>query len=78
MLDTLVEKCIQNNITKINGYYYKTVKNAMVSDLYARFGFKQISSNNNGDSVWELDLHNYKNKNNVITVNSEKELVINE
>lgn len=75
MLDTLVKNCLQKNLTKIIGYYYKTAKNAMVSDLYEKFGFKQLSSNENGNIVWELDLQNYKNKNKVIIVNSEKELV---
>lgn len=69
MLDTLVEKSRQKGFAKLKGYYYKTAKNNMVSNLFGDFGFKRISLEENGDSVWELDITNYQNKNNVIKVN---------
>ncbi|NLP26771.1 MAG: HAD-IIIC family phosphatase [Clostridiales bacterium] len=78
MIDTLVEKCRQKNINKIIGYYYKTTKNSMVESLYQKLGFKKTSDNDKGDSVWELYLDNYENKNKVIKVNVEKEIVLNE
>lgn len=72
MLDELVKQCHARGITKIIGYYYKTPKNNMVSELFGTFGFKNESKNSNGDSIWSLDISSYTNKNNVIKVN-EKE-----
>ncbi|MBR6385585.1 MAG: HAD-IIIC family phosphatase [Ruminococcus sp.] len=74
MLDELVSQCRQRNITKIKGYYYKTPKNNMVSELFRTFGFELLEKSENGDSVWELDITGYENKNKVIKVN-EKENV---
>ncbi|MDE6539370.1 MAG: HAD-IIIC family phosphatase, partial [Ruminococcus sp.] len=52
MLDELVKKCRERGIEKIIGYYYKTPKNNMVAELFASFGFENISRSENGDSVW--------------------------
>ncbi len=68
MLDRLVEECRNSGITEIYGYYYKTAKNNMVSELFGTFGFKNIVCTENGDSVWYLDISDYQNKNNVIKV----------
>ena len=43
MLDRLVERCREQGITTIKGYYFPTAKNNMVKDLYGRFGFDKIS-----------------------------------
>lgn len=72
MLDELVKKCRERGIDKIIGYYYRTPKNNMVSELFGTFGFTPESRNENGDSVWSLDITSYTNKNHVIKVN-EKE-----
>lgn len=72
MLDELVKKCRERGIDKIIGYYYRTPKNNMVSELFGSFGFTLESKNENGDSVWSLDITSYINKNHVIKVN-EKE-----
>ena len=56
----------------IVGYYYKTAKNAMVKDLYGTFGFTKTKDMENGDSVWELNVADYTNKNHVITVNQKE------
>lgn len=72
MLDELVRQCRERGINKIMGYYYKTPKNNMVSELFGMFGFTQESKSDNGDSVWSLDITSYENKNHVIKVN-EKE-----
>ena len=66
MLDELVKKCHERGIRQLTGYYYKTMKNNMVSGLYQSLGFENISMQKNGDSVWKLSLENYKNKNEVI------------
>ena len=72
MLDELVRQCREQGIQKIVGYYYKTAKNAMVKDLYGTFGFAKTKDMENGDSVWELNVADYTNKNQVITVNQKE------
>lgn len=68
MLDTLVEKCRQNGISKIKGYYYPTKKNGMVRELYGTFDFTKISEDENGNTVWELPIEGYENQNRYIEV----------
>ncbi|MBQ9899422.1 MAG: HAD-IIIC family phosphatase [Ruminococcus sp.] len=72
MLDELVRQCRERGVRRIVGYYFKTAKNSMVSELYGSFGFTQDKLDDSGDSVWSLDITDYKNKNKVISVN-EKE-----
>ena len=72
MLDELVRQCREQGIQNIVGYYYKTAKNAMVKDLYGTFGFTKTKDMENGDSVWELNVADYTNKNHVITVNQKE------
>lgn len=72
MLDELVQQCREQGIQNIVGYYYKTAKNAMVKDLYGTFGFTKTKDMENGDSVWELNVADYTNKNHVITVNQKE------
>lgn len=73
MLDELVSQCKKRGISKIVGYYYKTAKNSMVSELYGSFGFELMEKAENGDSVWNLDLSCYENKNHVIKIKKESE-----
>lgn len=68
MLDELVRKCKDNNLSQIIGYYYKSTKNSMVSDLYEKFGFTIIKKNDN-DTIWELNIENYNDRNKFITIN---------
>lgn len=68
MLDTLVEKCRQHGIEIIKGYYYPTAKNSMVKELYGKFGFEKISEDENGNTVWQLEVAGYEKKNKVINV----------
>lgn len=69
MMDELVKKAKENNIEKIKGFYYPTAKNGMVKDFYKIQGFTQISEDENGNTIWELDLNNeYKIKNKYIKV----------
>ena len=67
MLDELVRKCLKFNVAEIIGYYYKSPKNNMVSDLYERFGFI-LEEKNEGDTIWKLNIENYNNKNKFIGV----------
>ena len=70
MFDKLVKLCSNNKISMIVGKYYESTKNNLVSDLYKKLGFTLRSKDNN-DSIWELDISNYKNKNknNIIRIN---------
>ena len=74
MLDELVSQAKAKDITRLNGYYYKTAKNNMVSELYGDFGFTLDEKAENGDAVWHLDITDYKKKNKVIKT-KEKELI---
>lgn len=67
MLDELVRQCKEKGIYEIIGYYYKSAKNNMVSGLYKEFGFT-LNSTDNQDTVWVLDISDYKNKNKCIGV----------
>jgi predicted enzyme involved in methoxymalonyl-ACP biosynthesis len=73
MLDNLVERASQKGIREIKGYYYPTAKNKMVKELYADFGFTKISEDEEGNTVWSLETAGYKNKNNYIKVERNKE-----
>lgn len=69
MMDELVRLCIEKNIDIINGFYYKTEKNNMVSDLYEKYGY-DIIKNEDSEKIYRLtNLKNYKNKNKHILVN---------
>jgi FkbH-like protein len=70
ILDELIQKCKQNSVTNIVGYYYKSAKNNMVSDLYEKFGFTLVETNDE-DTIWKLDIENYKNKNKFIGVKND-------
>ena len=67
MLDELVSKCKDQDVSEIIGYYYKSAKNSMVSDLYENFGFNLLERNDE-DTVWKLDIKNYEIKNKFIRV----------
>ncbi len=68
MLDRLVERCREQGITTIKGYYYPTAKNGMVRDLFERFGFAKLSEDADGNTVWTLDTASYEIQNHVIKV----------
>ncbi len=73
MLDTLVAQAQARGVTELYGYYYKTKKNAMVSRLYADFGFELVSEAENGDSIWRLSLENYQKQCTVMQINPKTE-----
>ena len=70
MLDELVKQCTEKGVSEIVGYYYKSAKNSMVSDLYENFGFI-LSEADNEDTIWKLDISNYENKNKFIGINND-------
>ncbi|WP_297955253.1 HAD family hydrolase [uncultured Ruminococcus sp.] len=68
MLDELVRHAREKGIKRLNGYYYKTHKNNLVSELYGTFGFTRDCVADNGDSLWHMDIENYENRNKVIKI----------
>ncbi len=70
MLDELVRQCKEKDVSEIIGYYCKSAKNNMVSDLYEKFGF-ELDSKIDEDTIWKLDVANYENKNKFIGVEND-------
>jgi len=70
MLDELVNKCKDKDVFEIIGYYYKSAKNSMASDLFKKFGFSLLKQNDE-DTVWKLDIKNYEIKNKFIGVKND-------
>ena len=68
MLDALVKKAAEKGIDTVYGYYYPTAKNSMVKELFGRFGFEKQSEDENGNTVWKLDISGYDDKNTHISV----------
>ena len=69
MMDKLVKKARERNIKTIYGYYYPTLKNKMVSNFYDLQGFELVSTDDEGNKTYKLDISKeYTNKNNVIEV----------
>ena len=68
MMDSLVKKAKEKGVNQIKGYYYPTAKNGMVKDFYSLQGFDKISEDTEGNTVWNLDIKGYENKNKFIEV----------
>jgi len=68
MMDTLVKKASENGIKSIKGFYYPTAKNMMVKNFYGVQGFKKISEDESGNTVWNLNVDGYNKKNKYIRV----------
>ena len=65
MMDTLVEKCKEQGIDTIYGYYYPTAKNAMVKDFYSLQEFAKTQEDEQGNVTWKYDIpaeYSYKNE----------------
>ncbi|EJU29862.1 HAD-IIIC family phosphatase [Selenomonas sp. CM52] len=59
MLDVLVERAMADNCKELMGYYYKTAKNKMVAELYAKFGFEKVMQDGD-NTVWKMNLEGYE------------------
>ena len=55
LLAHLCAEAIARDRTMLRGSYVPTAKNAIVRDLYARFGFRETGSEN-GATRWEYDI----------------------
>ena len=70
MMDELVVKAKASGIKRVVGYYYPTQKNAMVKEFYGLQGFKKISEDEEGNTVWEFYVNDrYEKKQRVIDIN---------
>jgi FkbH-like protein len=45
---------------RVTGEYVPTTKNAMVRDFFAQFGFRQISEEANGRTLWALSIEEFR------------------
>ena len=68
MLDRLVERSRAAGVRELVGYYYPTAKNAMVRELYSRFGFARQSEDALGNAVYTLQTEGYQPQNHVIAL----------
>lgn len=68
MLDALVAVARERGMVTLHGHYYPTAKNGMVRDFYGSMGFTCLSLDQQGNSLWELPLDGYRNKNTTIKV----------
>jgi FkbH-like protein len=60
MLDVVADQAKATGIRALRGYYIATKKNGMVSDLYEKLGFVQLSADpGTSASVWTLFLADY-------------------
>lgn len=60
MMNALVAKASKQGIRQIVGYYYPTKKNKMVKDFYYNMGFAIESDDGNGNTIWKIDVSDYK------------------
>lgn len=72
MLDELVKASKEKGIAEIYGYYYPTAKNKMVAELFGELGFEKQNSDDDGNTVWKLEVSAHsESKNTAINVNTE-------
>lgn len=64
MLDRLIEAAITMKLSCIIGYYFRTEKNRMVSEFYGTHGFKKISEDDKGNTVWKYEINTPYQKSN--------------
>lgn len=63
MLDRLVEKAQELDISTIKGAYIRTEKNGMVAEHYQKLGFECVSRDDGGQrSEWRLSVSGYQPK----------------
>ncbi len=62
MMNEVVKKAREKDVSKICGYYFPTSKNEMVKDFYKKMGFELESEDDTGNSVWMLDINFYEEK----------------
>lgn len=59
IMNVIVNIAKERAIKKIIGYYYPTAKNKIVKLFYSNMGFLKKSEDENGNTVWEIELGKY-------------------
>lgn len=73
MMDELVSRAKDKGIKTIYGYYYPTLKNAMVKDFYKIQGFELVNEDEQGNTIWRFIIpEGYEPRQHVIKVNEGK------
>jgi FkbH-like protein len=62
MMDALASACAMRGLKRIVGRYIPTPKNSMVKDFYPSMGFRGVSEDSSGSSVWAMDVEGYEPK----------------
>ncbi len=62
MMNEIVDSSKNKNLTNIVGYYFPTERNGMVKNFYSDMGFSLVNSDNKGNTVWLLDISDYKER----------------
>lgn len=68
MFDQFVAEARLREIKTIIGYYFFSPKNSIVKDLFSDIGFEKVRIEDNLNSVWSLDVCEYSEKNQFISV----------
>jgi FkbH-like protein len=53
----LAEEAVQRGFRRLRGWFLPTRKNAPCRDFYRSHGFTAVSTEPNGEALWEFDLH---------------------
>lgn len=56
VLMELLARAKEHNINRLIGTYLPTERNALVLDHYSKLGFKEVATNADGSTQWELDV----------------------
>jgi len=68
MLDVLAGTARAKGCSQLMGEYLPTKKNRMVEDWYQEAGFSLVNKEDDGSSLWQLDLANYQKKSKYIQI----------
>lgn len=63
MMNKLVKQVGDKGLTQIVGYYYPTPKNGIVKSFYSDMGFKLSMIDEDGKSVWLINVADYRERN---------------
>jgi FkbH-like protein len=59
LMDAIVQEAVRLKLNCVSGQYIPTVKNAMVKDFFAKFGFQKANESADGITDWQLRVADY-------------------
>ena len=69
MMDALVRRCQEENISRLYGIYLPTGKNDLVCNFYDLMGFEKVSEDEKGNTEWVYQItDSYEQKNKLMEV----------